>query len=832
MKDPVVHRVLPACASPIDFVPRNASMTAGILRGNRGRHEAVAQLDYLHQAEYDLCRTSIQPRSPPPSAGAVDSNKAVERNNNRCDRTDLTPAIRIFASARQGTAMHHDIRSGNPSIGSKAKLRLMAMGLLLLCTLDVQAAALTNLLVTPASLTTGVTTNYQIQFRLASAASTSRAFRIEMQSGPANANPNFSGASLVSVSGGTLNISIGNAASTSVYFPISSGSASANTLVTITLSGIINPTATAGNAYRIRMDDSSSYNPVDEGIASGNTYVANSGPVVVSPIPNQNNVEVYNGTYAAVANLNTVFSDGNGDPMTFTVTNIANAAVASASVSGNTLNVTPTAHGSTDITVRATAVDGFIEDTFNVSVIGLISNVSVTPATLVAGSTTSYSITFRPHEVLNNGDFLILTTAAGGPNQSGSSVASISGGLTGTRTAGSAASTVIMLTGGTTNPSTTYTLVLNNIVNPGAAGTGPEYVLSSTDGGSTLDKGRSPGNLFTSANAPTVVTPIPDQQLRAENGETLVQANLNTNFTDGNGDPLSFSIQGNTSPAVATARVAGNQLFVTPLAFGTTTISVGATDNIDGSVQDAFDVRVQGLLTPAGLAPASLFTNTTTNFTATFTPRATLVVGDQILLHYPAGFDASTTTISSVSPNTATLNITSNASTLTVIRINSGSIASTTTTLQLSGIRTPSTVGNAGNYAINTQPSGDTPIYAWATIPGSTFVIDPDLIFRNGFDSVSSADTGAELGKAIPPSRDEQMQRPRYDPEKNSLIFFGEVIAATTAGRPLTGTEISDWLAAVLKRNDPAGDWDGDGTINALDDDVFGFSNSEGASAH
>lgn len=387
-------------------------------------------------------------------------------------------------------SMHRGIESG----------RTILVGLLLLCAFGMgaaQAATLTNVTFTPASNITGVSTTYTVSFTLASTVNNTRAFRIVQQvSTPASGNTNFGGASLVSITGGTLNATIGLAVPSEIYFNIPSGSAAAGTVVTLTLSGIINPLNTSGNSYRMRVDNLSD-SEVDFGIGPGNTYVPNPGPTVTTPIPNQNSIEKQNGTYTAVANLNSNFMDGDGDPLSFSIQNVGNAAVATAAIVGNALQITPQGFGSTTITVRANDnAEGTVDDTFNISVIGFLQSTTVTPASSFVGVTTSYTITFRPDTNIVPGDFLILSHAAGGPNQSGSTLGSLSGTLTGTRTSGGSNGTVIQITGGSANATALVTMVLNNIVNPASPTTGPQYLLEKTNGSTVQDQSRVAGTVY------------------------------------------------------------------------------------------------------------------------------------------------------------------------------------------------------------------------------------------------------------------------------------------------------------------------------------------------
>ena len=91
---------------------------------------------------------------------------------------------------------------------------------------------------------------------------------------------------------------------------------------------------------------------------------------------------------------------------------------------------------------------------------------------------------------------------------------------------------------------------------------------------------------------PTVANPIADQNLD-EGGSTFVLDLSATPavFNDANGDPLIYSAS-SADPGVATASIASNILTVSPIAAGSTTITVTADDNNGGTAQTTFTVSV------------------------------------------------------------------------------------------------------------------------------------------------------------------------------------------------------------------------------------------------
>lgn len=360
-----------------------------------------------------------------------------------------------------------------------------------------QAGTLTNLTMTPSVSTVGTTTQYTVTFRAPSTTfGPNRALRINNAAG-AGGNTNFQGATVQSASGG-LTLTVGLAAATELYVYPSAGSptVAANTTITIVFNGITNPIVTNGNPYALEVGilDGSA---IDTGTAPANTYTPNPAPYVATPIPDQSNLEEQSGQVVVASNLNAHFSDGDGDPLSFSIQSNSNAAAVTPQIVGNSLRVTPNGFGTATITVRASdGQEGFADDTFIVRAIGFLSNPGVTPGDTIIGRTTSYTLSFTTDTAVAAGDFLAFYTGVGGANQTNSTLVSLSGGLTGTRTSGGSTGTVIRIDSGNIAAHTPMTLVLGNLVNPLVAGTSPQYLIEKTDGNQTQDYARLLGTQF------------------------------------------------------------------------------------------------------------------------------------------------------------------------------------------------------------------------------------------------------------------------------------------------------------------------------------------------
>jgi hypothetical protein len=379
---------------------------------------------------------------------------------------------------------------------------LLTLWLSLLLPWTAQAGSLTNLSMTPANNTISATSNYTLTFRAPSILNNTRVLRVNNAAG-AGGNTSFQGVTLQSVSGGTLTMNIGLAASTELFFNITGGTAAANTTITIVVVGVTNPNQSNGNGYFVQVEDANTFNDIDTGTAPGNTYVTPPGPFLTLALPNYSNREAQSGQFIGVADLNGHFADGDGDPLTFSISGNTLPAVAGAQIVGNSLRITPLSFGTTTITVQASDnAEGTASGSFTVGALGFLQSASVTPADPVVGRTSNYTIGFIAQTAIGSGDFVILQHASGGPDQSASSLQSISGGLTAMKTAGGTNFTTLQITGGSVAPGNSVSIVLAGLVNPAVVSTGPDYLIEKTNGVSSQDRARLPG---TSYQAPPVL---------------------------------------------------------------------------------------------------------------------------------------------------------------------------------------------------------------------------------------------------------------------------------------------------------------------------------------
>ncbi len=701
-----------------------------------------------------------------------------------------------------------------------------------------QSATLTNFTVTPADLTTGVTTSYTIQFNAASAISTSPTRYLRFITGSGGAN--LDNATVLSTSP-NISVNCTGCNVTSAFFSINSSSVGAGNTVTIVLGNVINPvTPGLGNNYTMNVEDSG-YGVIDTATIAGSVYISNAGPVVTNPIPNQTiesqfgaqPVDLDSGP-AVNTDLNYTFTDGDGDPLTFSIVPGHDTNVVTAAVVNDELILTGQNTGTTSVTVEADDnAEGTITDTFNVTVYASLAPASVTPASTIAGDTSSYTVVFTAANTLNSGDFMILNTQAGNQNQSGSTLQSISGGgLSGTVTVHNETRTVVMFNGGNATAGTVVTVVLNNIVNPGAAGQAADYEIRTTDGGDPTGIIDVPGTVYGSTSVPTVVNLIPDQSIDQEEGAVVVDldagpgvnTDLNFTFEDGDGHPLTFSIDPGHDTGVVTAAVISDQLVITGQGTGTTSVTVRAADGVDGSVTDSFSVSVVGDLTPVSVIPSSVFAGEQETYTLVFSPATNLDSGDFVIFSTAAGGpDQTNSTLQQLSGGSLTGSITSGGENSTVVMFNGGSATpSDTITVVLANIFNPASTGLGPDYVIRTTDGGSNT--GISTLPGDTYIAS-DLIFGHGFEALTRAQLEAKSALEVVAAQagSDAVALPQLDIQFNRVTFHGQ--SWSLAGRDPNGlsADLIEWLESVVVATNPRGDFDGDGIENRLDEWPFDF---------
>lgn len=243
------------------------------------------------------------------------------------------------------------------------------------------------------------------------------------------------------------------------------------------------------------------------------------------------------------------FSDADAtNILTFTAVS-ADSAIATATVTGNQVVISPVAAGVTDVTITANdGKTGIVSKTFRVVVNNgpeVVNPISDQSATVGADVTVDVTNVFRDLD----GDTLIYEATS-----VDSSVATVS--------VNGAQVTVTPVGGGSA-----------------------EIRVTAKDG-----KGGTVTSTFTiRVNQPPQAGTLADQIVMLGEGDKTID--LSQVFSDVDGDTLTFTAV-SLQPNVANANVAGNQLTIHPLAGGTATIQVTANDGKGGTVSDTFNVRI------------------------------------------------------------------------------------------------------------------------------------------------------------------------------------------------------------------------------------------------
>ncbi len=437
----------------------------------------------------------------------------------------------------------------------------------------------------------------------------------------------------------------------------------------------------------------------------------NRAPTVANPISNQT-LAVGGSSFTRDLNASPeVFSDPDGDALSYTASSSA-AGVATATITGSTLRVSPVASGTATITVTANdGRSGTISTTFTATVgtasnnPPVVANAIPNQSLMVGGASFTRDLNASP-AVFNDpdGDALTYTASSSATNIA---TANISGS---TLTVAPVAADNAMITitandnkGGTV--STTFTVTVSPAVN----------------------------------RPPVVANAIPNQTLTV-GGASFVR-DLNAAlpvFSDPDGDALIYAIDSSV-PSVATASISISTLTVAPVTAGNATITVTASDNRGGTVSTNFTVTV----TEANRGP--MVTNVISNQTLTVggAPFTRDLNASPVVFSDPDG-DALTYTVSSNATNIAAASI--SGSTLTVAPVAAGNATITVTADDGRGGSISTMFGVTVSARIN-QPPSITHSPSSPQPENQLIVVQANIIDDTGINSVQlSYRRGGETG--------------------------------------------------------------------------------------
>ena len=536
------------------------------------------------------------------------------------------------------------------------------------------------------------------------------------------------------------------------------------------------------------------------------TTAPNRAPVTVGTIPP---VTLTAGTSATDVGVSTYFSDPDGDTLTYTAVS-SNTGVATVSSLGASVAITPVAAGAATVQVTARDNKGLtVTQTIVVLVTAApnrapVASGTIAPVTLTTGgsahnvdvssnfsdpdndplSYTAVSSDTTKATVEMSGNIVVITpvaegaatvtvtardsngltatqtiavlvaqgTEAGPRSPSPSNGASGTAGTVGviapiTLTAGDSAQIVNLSTyfvnGGaltyaavSTDPSKATVDVAGPIatITPVAEGTTTIMVTASNSAGSTT---QTMVVVVTAApnRAPVAAGTILPVTLTAEDSAQTV--NVSPYFSDPDSDTLSYTaVSANTSKA--TASVSGSIITITPVAEGTTTVQVTASD---GSLT-ATQTIVVLVNPPPNRAPVA---------SGIIVP-VTLTAGDSPtnldVSSYFSDADGDRLTYTAVSSDTSKATVSVSGSIITITPVAEGAMTITVMAQDLEGLTITQAVAVTVNPAPNRAPvtsgtiapitltAGDSP----QTVNLSTYFSDPDGD-RLGYTAVS-ANTG------------------------------------------------------------------------------------------
>ena len=429
------------------------------------------------------------------------------------------------------------------------------------------------------------------------------------------------------------------------------------------------------------------------------------------------------------------FSDPDGDVLTYAAAS-SDSAVVAASVSGSVVTVRALARGAATVTVTASDPDGLsVSQSFDVTVPNSGPAAEETLPDIEVLLNEEASVDVAAHFTDPDGDTLAYAVASSDSAVASSSV-SESVVTVRARARGSAMVTVtaadpdgdpLAYEASSSDPGVADTEVAASTVTVRALARGAATVtITASDPAgltATLDF-----DVTVTGRPPETTGSLSDVEL-GFSGES--SADVSSAFSDPDGDALSYAAF-SSEPAVATASMAGSVVTVRPVAEGSATITVTATD-VDGlSASLSFDVTV-GNRSPA--SDGSL-------------ADIELGIGDESSLDVSSNFsdpDGDPLSYAASSSNSAVASASASGSDVTVRALALGSATVTVTASDPRGLQASLsfdvTVGNRSPRTSGSLPNRYVVEGASTSVDAAGYFTDPDgdaLSF-----SASSSNTGA-----------------------------------------------------------------------------------------
>ena len=287
---------------------------------------------------------------------------------------------------------------------------------------------------------------------------------------------------------------------------------------------------------------------------------SNAAPVAKEPIGAQSMTE---GGAAVTINVAGNFSDANGDELTYTASS-SDASVATVSVDGSMVTVTPVGAGSAIITVTARDPGGE-EAIQRFTVTAREANLAPVPEGSINGQ-----------RLTEGGDAVTIDVAGNFSDPNGDE-------LTYTASSSDESVATVSVDGGMVT------------VTPVGAGTVTITVTARDPGGEAATQ------RFTVTAQGVNLAPVPEGSINVQRligGGDAVTIDTAGSFSDANGDELTYTAR-SSDESVASVSVDGSMVTVTPVGAGTATITVTARDPGGEAAIQEFTATVQ----EANLAP-------------------------------------------------------------------------------------------------------------------------------------------------------------------------------------------------------------------------------------
>lgn len=333
-----------------------------------------------------------------------------------------------------------------------------------------------------------------------------------------------------------------------------------NAIVTVSISGsnlVLTEQGSGISTITITADDNEDGSVSDEFLVAINA-ASNNRPIVENPI---DYIELFVGFSSETIELEAVFSDQDGDNLEITLDDVQGSSV-EPTLDGTLLTFSEQSEGATSFTIRANDGNGGLAyESFDVIVISNVAPTIENPIADIVADEGFVNETVDIAEVFSDADGDDLTYSAVSDDE-----------------------TVV-----TVSVSSTNLIVVEQ-------GIGEANITVTADDGN----GGTASDSFTFTvndvnETPVLENPIPDINLEPGFVSEIIE--LDTVFTDPDGDILTYSVT-SSDEEVVQASISENNIVLTEVGVGTSTITVIADDGRGETVEDSFTVLNQGNTPP------------------------------------------------------------------------------------------------------------------------------------------------------------------------------------------------------------------------------------------